>query len=376
MNFLKNIGQMKIVACCGSGGVGKTTVSAALGMLGAMSGRKTLVLTIDPARRLADSLGLGEFGKEAQQVPAEKFGELGLRPSGELHAMMLDTKRTFDRLIEKYSASDRMRETILGNRYYQHLSSTLSGSHEYMAMEKLYEIHQDGEYDLIVLDTPPSRNAFEFLEAPERLSKLLGNNMFRKILKPYVPAGNFRFKMLSFFTSPAQKMIRTIFGSKVMDDIFNFFQLGNDLFFDGFQRRAKAVRDILSGPDVLFLAIAAPMLSPMNEALFFYERLKEYNMPFGGFIINRVHPAYPETPEVDAGGRAWERGETETTPELADKIMANYENFRKLGQSDRLAVRTLEEYVGKDAPVKQIPCLDSDVYDFTGLLRIYEHLKT
>ena len=184
MSLLKNIGKMRIIACCGSGGVGKTTVSAALGMHGAMSGRKTLVLTIDPARRLADSLGIGEFDTEAQKVPAEKFKELGLRPSGELFAMMLDTKRTFDRLIEKYSASDRMRETILGNRYYQHLSGTLSGSHEYMAMEKLYEIHQEGKYDLIVLDTPPSRNAFEFLEAPERLSKLLDNNLFRKILKP------------------------------------------------------------------------------------------------------------------------------------------------------------------------------------------------
>ena len=151
-----------------------------------------------------------------------------------------------------------------------------------------------------------------------------------------------------------------------MDDIFSFFQLGNDLFFDGFQRRAKAVRDILSGPDVRFLAIAAPMTSPMKEALFFYDRLKEYNMPFGGFVINRVHPSYSEAPNA----------EIDTDSELANKIMENFENFRKLGQSDLGAVRHLQDYAGPDIPVIQIPYLDSDVYDFTGLMRIYGHLES
>ncbi len=142
MTILNNIDNVRIVACCGSGGVGKTTISAALGLYGAMSGRKTLVLTIDPAKRLADSLGIGSFKHEAQRIGENVFENLGIQPSGELHAMMLDTKRTFDRLIEKYTVSDRMRESILNNRYYKHLSGTLSGSHEYMAMEKLYEIYK------------------------------------------------------------------------------------------------------------------------------------------------------------------------------------------------------------------------------------------
>lgn len=365
MSILKKIDNVRIVACCGSGGVGKTTISAALGMYGAMSGRKTLVLTIDPAKRLADSLGIGAFKHEAQKIGEDVFADLGIRPTGELHAMMLDTKRTFDRLIERYAVSDRMRENILKNRYYQHLSGTLSGSHEYMAMEKLHEIYKENLYDLIILDTPPSRSAFEFLEAPERLSNLLGNNMFRNILKPYIRAGNFRFKMLSFFTSPAQKMIRNILGFQVMEDIFNFFQLGNDLLFDGFQERAEAVRKILSGPDALFFAIAGPMKSPMKEAVYFHDKLKEHGMPFGGFIINRVHPVYPADVASEPDG---------SDPELMEKIRANFENFRKLGESDEQAIRALEEHIGPETQVKRIPCLDSDVYDFSGLLKVYDFL--
>ncbi len=368
MTFLEQLDKVGIVICCGSGGVGKTTISAALGIHGALTGRKTLVLTIDPANRLADSLGVGAFEHEEQRIPEEKFHSIGLRPSGELYAMMLDTARTFDRLISKYAISEAMRESILENRYYQHLSSTLAGSYEYMAMEKMFEIYNEKRYDLIILDTPPSRNALDFIEAPNRISNLFGNNLFRKILRPYMDAGKAGMKMFRLFASPFQHMIRKMFGGRVMDDLFDFFHLGDDTFLDGFRSRADAMKSILSGSDTLFLAAAGPNAAPMNEAMFLHQRLKESDLPFGGFIINRVHPLLPDifqTPAFD---------EMEFDPDLLDKLIKNYRNFQALGISDALSVRQLAKTAGPGVKIQTIPYFEVDVFDFTGLYRIYEHL--
>jgi len=370
MDLFDRIRHSQILICCGSGGVGKTTVSATLGLFGAMIGRKTLVLTIDPAKRLADSLGLGPLQHEEQRVPEEKFEAVGLTPRGELYAMMLDTKRAFDRIVERHAASSSMRDRFFNNRYYQNLSGRLAGSHEYMAMEKLHEIHQRGEYDLIVLDTPPSRRALDFLDAPQRLTNLLGDSMLWKLMKPYVKTGFWGLKMMGALTFPVQKVIGNLMGMQVFEDIQDFFKLGDDVFFEGFRRRAQAVRQLIASPEVLFLAVTGPMHSPMREVRHLFETIQSNDMDFGGFIVNRVHPHHPENIETGALTEA-----LELDTGLADRLQKNYTRFQKLAQSDREMIQELRKTAGPDAMIQEVPYFETDVYDFSGLVRVYEHLK-
>ncbi|MFW5640221.1 MAG: ArsA family ATPase [Thermodesulfobacteriota bacterium] len=370
MDLFDRIRHSQILICCGSGGVGKTTVSATLGLFGAMIGRKTLVLTIDPAKRLADSLGLGPLQHEEQRVPKEKFEAVGLKPRGELYAMMLDTKRAFDRIVERHAASPAMRDRFFNNRYYQNLSGRLAGSHEYMAMEKLHEIHERGEYDLIVLDTPPSRRALDFLDAPQRLSNLLGDSMLWKLMKPYVKTGFWGLKMMGALTFPVQKVIGNLMGTQVFEDIQDFFKLGDDVFFEGFRRRAQAVRQLIAGPEVLFLAVTGPMHAPMREVRHLFETIQSNDMAFGGFIVNRVHLFHSE----DVGREALIE-QIDLDSELADRLLRNYERFQKLAQSDREMVQELRKTAGPEAMIQEVPYFETDVYDFSGLVRVYEHIK-
>ena len=315
--FFDSLAEARIVVCCGAGGVGKTTLSAALGLWGAMEGRKTLVLTIDPARRLADALMLSALDHEPRRVDESVFDGVG-KPPGELWAMMLDTKHTFDRLISRFAPTPEMRRRILNNRYYQHLSASLAGSHEYMAMEKLHEIHNEDRFDLIVLDTPPTRSALDFLDAPRRLADLFADNLFWKLVRPYVRTGLFGLKMIAFFASPIHKAVSRVMGTTVIEELLDFFRLGDDLFFDGFRKRAEAIYAVLSGPTARFVAVASPMETPVREARFFYEKLAESGMPFAGFIINRVHPIYPEpagplSEDLPPGlSKAWSNGSPPT----------------------------------------------------------------
>ncbi len=370
MDLFDRIRHSQILICCGSGGVGKTTVSATLGLFGAMIGRKTLVLTIDPAKRLADSLGLGPLQHEEQRVPKEKFEAVGLTPRGELYAMMLDTKRAFDRIVERHAASPAMRDRFFNNRYYQNLSGRLAGSHEYMAMEKLHEIHERGEYDLIVLDTPPSRRALDFLDAPQRLSNLLGDSTLWKLMKPYVKTGFWGLKMMGALTFPVQKVIGNLMGTQVFEDIQDFFKLGDDVFFEGFRRRAQAVRQLIASPEVLFLAVTGPMHAPMREVRHLFETIQSNDMAFGGFIVNRVHPHHPENIERDALIDA-----LDLDSGLADRLLKNYTRFQKLAQSDREMIQELRKTAGPEAMIQEVPYFETDVYDFSGLVRVYEHLK-
>jgi len=368
--MLDPIGKSSVILCCGSGGVGKTCVSAALGIHGALSGRKTLVMTIDPARRLADTLGLSASNYEPSRAPDAIFERLGLQPEGELHALIPDATRTFDRIIRRYAASAALADKILSNRYYRHLSASLAGSHEYMAMERLYELIRDDKYDLIIMDTPPSRNALDFLDAPQRLENLLGNNLFRMILAPYVKTGKMGLKVLSFVTSPVLNFIGRLFGSTVLDDLFDFIRLGDELFFEGFRRRARNVQEILSADDTLFYVVSDPMDVPMKEAYYFYLKLREFGMPFGGFIINRVHATRSR---IDTESGILEK---QIAPGLVEKLVLNYKDWQKLGQSDQKAIRDLAARVGPSTPIVQVPFFNSDIHDFDGLIKIYQHLKT
>ncbi len=364
--MLENLGKPggpRIVVCCGSGGVGKTTVSAAIGLYGALSGLKTIVLTIDPARRLSDVLGIGEFSDKAGRVSLASFENA----QGELHAMMLDAKRTFDQLVDRYAPGD-MKHRILSNRYYRHLSANMGGSHEYMAMEKLYEIHEQGDWDLIVLDTPPSRRALDFLDAPRRVLNLLGHPYFMKLLRPRSRVGKLGGKVFGLVMTPFIKAVSQVIGKQAMEDLVGFFSLFNDVLLDGFQKRAKAVENLLSDPATAFVAITTPRTYPMQEARYFYDRLVSHGMPFHGFIINRVHTAA----EPD--------GARQLLRELYDKNVLPREMIRQieaasllyyqLAKSDRKVIRAFARETDAGIPIVEIPMEDAEVCDMAGLLRI------
>ncbi|MCG8619808.1 MAG: AAA family ATPase [Desulfobacterales bacterium] len=359
----------KVIACCGSGGVGKTTVSAVLGLQAAISGKKTLVLTIDPARRLADALGLDSFSHDARRVPLENLSEYGIRPQGELYAMMLDTKHTFDRIISHHASPD-LQASIFNNRYYRHISATLAGSHEYMAMEKVYELYTEGQYDLILLDTPPSRRALDFLDAPTRITDLLQHNFFWKLSRPYLKAGRWGFKLFSRMASPVYKAAGHILGSRMLDDVIDFLRLWDDVMFEGFKKRAAAFKSMLSGPDALFFAVTSPMGTPMNEALFLYDRLEEYEIRFGGFIVNRVHPKIdyrvPDTPPEEIADNM--------STSLWGKLQTNFRNFKHLGESDHRALEYLRRRIGEETPVHRIALFENDIHQLGGLLEIRHQL--
>ncbi len=264
----------KIIVCCGSGGVGKTTLSAAIGLYAALSGKKTLVLTIDPAKRLEDALGLKGINGRVQQVSVAHLSAFPGRPLGSLDAMMPDAKGGFDQMIRRH-APPGLCARILANRYYQHLSNHMAGSHEYMAMEKLYEMHHLGAYDLIVLDTPPSRRALDFLDAPKRLTDLLGHPLFLNLFKPYRQAGRWGLRLFHAFTSPVLYLVSRVIGREAMADLAGFMRLWDDALCAGFIRRARKVERLLSSPSTLFLAIATPRQRPLAEAVFLYEKLKQ-----------------------------------------------------------------------------------------------------
>lgn len=373
----------EIIVCCGSGGVGKTTVSAAIGLMGAMHGKKTIVLTIDPARRLADSLGLKDFNQDAQQVDLKSIAGFSAVPEPELYAMMLDAKRTFDELIFRYAPSE-IRKTILNNRYYQHLSNNMAGSHEFMAMERLYEIYNQGRYDLIVLDTPPSRRALDFLESPQRLLNLLGHHFFMNLFKPYLQAGKWGVRLLNLFASPVLRGVGKLVGQQALADFAEFMKLWDDALFDGFGHRANAVKQLLSNPKTLFMAVATPQRLPMKEALYLYKRLSENNMPFGGFIINRIQ--LPEG-EPGAEGKSDNGGETEgawknsvfeqalTDEPLKKKIIAAHLQMQKLAEKDAASIASLSQQTGATVEILQIPMADGEVSNIGDLERITHYLS-
>jgi len=366
----EKIKNAKIIACCGSGGVGKTTLSATLGLYGALLGKKTIVLTIDPAKRLADALGLKSILYEEQRIPDKCFQEIGIQPAGSLYAMMLDTRHVFDRVVETYASSPQMAENIFNNRYYQYLSSSLAGTHEYMAMEKLYELYQKNNYDLIVLDTPPSRRALDFLETPERLNDLLGRHFFWNLLKPYFQAGKMGYRLFYFVASPVLRSISNIFGIQALNDLADFFYLADDSFIEGFRERSQAIKNVLSSSQTMFLAITSPMRAPMLEALYFYDKIKENRMPFGGFIVNRVHDNLTNIQKKDQDAiYAWTSSEA-----LSKKILQNYQQFERLGASCQQLIDNLMSIIDPSINIYKIPYFESDVHDFAHLYRLHMYL--
>ncbi|MFI6043217.1 ArsA family ATPase [Nocardia sp. NPDC051321] len=269
----------KVVVCCGSGGVGKTTTAAAIALRAAEQGRKVVVLTIDPARRLAQSLGVADLGNTPQRVP------LGPEAKGELHAMMLNMRRTFDDMVLEHTSPDKA-EQIFANPFYQTVASSFGGTQEYMAMEKLGQLAGRKEWDLIVVDTPPSRNALDFLDAPKRLGNFLNGRMIRVIMAP----GRGVTRLVTGAMSLAVRGVSTIVGGQMLKDASNFLQ-SLDSLFGGFQDRADRTYAMLSKPGTHFLVVAAAEPDALREASFFVDRLSTERMPLAGLVLNRTHPA-------------------------------------------------------------------------------------
>ena len=272
----------RVVVCCGSGGVGKTTTAAAMALHAAESGRRVAVLTIDPARRLAQSLGMSELTNEPQPVPLDRAGEPGV---GTLDAMMLDMRRTFDDMVIEHSSSPERAESIMNNSFYQTVASSFSGTQEYMAMEKLSRLLDQQRWDLIVVDTPPSRNALDFLDAPQRLGSFLSG----RLMKMLVGGGRGVGRVVTGAMSLAMRGISTIIGGEILRDVANFVQ-SLDSMFGGFQERANRTYELLKQPGTEFVVIAAPEPDALREASFFVERLSKDSMPLTGLIVNRTHP--------------------------------------------------------------------------------------
>src|SRR2546421_2457636 len=278
--------RTRIIVCCGSGGVGKTTTAAALGLRAAERGRHVVVLTVDPARRLAQSMGLTSLDNTPRPVPLPNgHGDAG----GSLHAMMLDMKRTFDEIVEGHSDPDRAAQ-ILANPFYQSLSSSFAGTQEYMAMEKLGQLRRADEWDLIVVDTPPSRSALDFLDAPQRLSRFLDGRLIRLLTAPTRASSRAYLKVVNAGFGMFTGVVTKVLGTQLLRDVQTFVA-AFDTMFGGFRERAEDTYRLLQTPGTAFLVIATPEPDALREASYFVERLSQDRMPLAGLILNRVHPS-------------------------------------------------------------------------------------
>ena len=364
----------KIIVCVGSGGVGKTTISAVIALHGALMGRKVLVLTIDPAKRLANSLGVNELDNEERQIPLEAFQNAGLAPKGELWAMMLDMKRSFDRLVERYTPDKETLQKIYDNRLYQYFSTSMAGTQEYSAMERLHHLYETGDYDLIVLDTPPTVHALDFLDAPNRMAEAVESSALQWLYKPSLAARKFGFGLFNIGTSYVLKTLTKFTGAEMLDELsaflFNFRHL-----FDGFQSRARHVREILGSDETAFFIVTSPDPMTVDEARFFQGRLLDEQIPFGGFVVNRVHTPYVprETLNTDTGALADRLGPTlpEATraqvEHLSHNLLRNVGEFQILADLDSQTLGALRERTGEHTLIQRIPYFSRDIHSFEGL---------
>lgn len=347
------VAERRIIICAGSGGVGKTTTAAVIAMQGARLGRRAVVVTIDPAKRLADALGIGDIGNEARRIEGDWPGELS--------AVMLDTKGTFDALVGTYSENPEQAARILDNRFYRNISGALSGTQEYMAMEKLYALHHDDSFDMVVVDTPPTRHALDFLDAPRRLTHFLDHRLYRVLMSP-------ARGMMKAVHVAAQTFVRSVskvVGAEVLDDALAFFGAFSGME-EGFKERARVVLELLDDPATAFVLVAAPRRDTVAEAQFFADRLDEAGLSVAALIVNRIHPTFT----LDAPEKVLERAE-----ELADTPLGPL--AENLARFSAIAARERDHLAGltdtADA-VAMVPYLNSDVHDIAGLDQIASYL--
>jgi anion-transporting ArsA/GET3 family ATPase len=373
MRMERILREKRVVVCCGSGGVGKTTTAAALALRAAVDGRRTLVLTIDPAKRLANALGFDEFRHEEQLVSADLMRRAGLTPRAELRAMMLDVGGTFDAIIDRYAPSTEVRDRILQNKLYKNLAATLAGSQEYMAMEKLYDRVGQGEYDLIVLDTPPTRNALDFLDAPRRMVDFLDESVLKWFLIPYVAAGKMGLNLLRRGGEKILHTLERITGSEFIRDISDFFQAFEGMY-EGFRDRATHVVNLLEDPGTIFLLVTSPTEVAIDEAVYFYQKLREYNFAFSTFIVNRVHTApYGDDASLEDASAELRAllAAAGASAEVLRSLLNSGRALHTLAARDRAGLARLRRaVVEEEVDYRLVPALNEDVHDLHGLAQI------
>jgi anion-transporting ArsA/GET3 family ATPase len=376
MTLKEIVASHKVVVCVGSGGVGKTTTAAALALHAAMHGRRVLCLTIDPARRLANSLGLTEMRAEEQVVPRELFEKQGVTITGSLSAMMLDTKQTFDELVRTTASSRERAERILDNRLYQYISTSLAGTQEYMAMEKLHAVRRDPRYDLVVLDTPPTSNALDFLDAPARLSGLVDSPAMRWLTQTVEGERSFSLSLLTKGARIVLAGMSKFTGAGFIEQVAHFVTDFNDLF-GGFRKRAEDVASALRSDEVAFVIVTSPAPLAVDEAIFFSERLEASGMPRDAFVVNQVHPLVAEPSEptsvLEAEAKQTFR-EGADAPRLVSRMRRALDDARLSAVADRLECDRLEARCGKGTLYVEVPVLDQDVHDIGSLREIASYL--
>jgi anion-transporting ArsA/GET3 family ATPase len=361
-NGVERIVESKdVVICAGSGGVGKTTTSAAIAAGMAARGSRVAVLTIDPARRLAEALGLPDAGNEECRVPPERLERAGLDGgAGELWAMTLDAKRTFDELVERNAPDAATRDAVLGNPIYRQLSNAVAGSQEYMAMEKLYELHESGRYDLVVLDTPPTRNALDFLDAPNRLARFIDS----RSLQFFRASGRAGLGLFGRGAGALFSVLKRATGVDLLRDLADFFNAFGGMA-EGVRDRAHAVEALLREDRTTFLLVTSPRTAAIADAEHFHGKLVDSGMPFGGVVVNRIreHVDVEDEPALER-----ELGALLEAP-LARKVLADLYDRNSLAERDAANIDRMRERMG-DAPLIAVPELSGDVHDLDGLAAV------
>jgi anion-transporting ArsA/GET3 family ATPase len=379
----------RIAVCVGPGGVGKTTLAASLGLAAARRGRRACVVTIDPARRLADALGVGELGNEPRAIPRARLRRLGVPEDGALSATMLDMKRTFDGLVERFAPDAATRERIFQNPIYQHVSDALAGSAEYAAMEKVFELAEGGAFDLLVLDTPPSQHALDFLESPQRLLEFLDSRLVQILVHPAFAAGRVGFRL---FQRPAQRVLRLVervSGVAFLEDISEFL-LAFEGMADGFRERARRVRSLLLGPEAAFVLAATPARESVSHALAFLEHLATTRVPLAAIVVNRVRswpgpggaPARVPFDGDVAGARARladalarEGGPDFPAREAARAALDALAGYASLVRRDAECIAPLEARAAREGcALRRVPEFARDVHDLDALAGVADHL--
>ena len=377
------LASKEIAIACGSGGVGKTTTAAALAAMAAVHhGGKVLVLTVDPARRLANALGLEDFGNVETRIETDAFKASGLKPRGELWAAMLDTKQSWDDLVRRHAPDRDTVNRILSNPLYQNISGKFVQSHDYIAMERLYEIHLEGNFDLIVVDTPPTRNAIDFIEAPQRMAEFFSSRLLRLLIAPY------RSRVVNLATRPFYQVADRVLGSQFLGDIAEFFILFQTMY-SGFVDRARAVERVLHDRRTTFVVVSTLEAAPVREAEFFIRVLSAKSFHLGALVLNKVLPDYLlDEPAERLASRLYDdAAEVAATTGFAEQLAtdrdqlarvlfelgANFRNFnivarREAAQRHDLAVRP--------DVVATAPEFDADIHDLAGLLRLGAQIWT
>ena len=358
----------RIVICAGSGGVGKTTTAARPIAIAAAGGARVAVVTIDPAKRLADALGLDHLDNDPALVDPARFTKAGVEIRGELWAMTLDPKRTFDELVDRLSEDDAARDEILENRIYQQLSGAVAGSQEFTAVAKLYDLNASGRFDVLVLDTPPSRNALDFLDAPDRLTSFLEGRALKVFLAPTGLAA----RVVGRGTGVVFSVLQRLTGVDLLEDLSVFFRALGGLL-DGFRERAEGVKRLLADDATTFVVVTSPEREPVEEAIFFAGKLREAKMRFGALIVNRVHSLGEPGERLPDPTRVAAQLAPELGDKLASKVARTYGEALGIATRDDAAIQWLREETGDQDPVI-VPELEGDVHDVAGLVAVHSHL--